>query len=84
MNNPITLITDKVLAMIRSMVYLAMRVGHRHGATVEEIVGFLNDWAPPAKGEYHDGVVERVLVQLREDGLVTQAGPRWYLAGANR
>lgn len=84
MNNPITLITDKVLAMIRSMVYLAMRVGHRHGATVQDIVGFLNDWAPPATGEYHEGVVERVLFQLREDGLVTQAGARWYLAGAAR
>lgn len=84
MNNPIIVITDKVMAMIRSMVYLAMRVGHRHGATALEIAGFLNYWAPAGNGEYHEGVVERVLCQLHEDGLVTQAGARWYLTGAAR
>ena len=83
-NNPITVITDKVMAMIRSMVYLAMRVGHRHGATADEIAGFLNDWAPPSDGVYHEGVIERVLYQLHEEGLVTQAGARWYLSGAAR
>ena len=83
-NNPITVITDKVMAMIRSMVYLAMRVGHRHGATTTEIAGFLNYWAPSANGEYHEGVVERVLYELHQDGLVVQAGPRWYLASTAR
>jgi len=79
--NPIVVMTDKVMSMIRSMVYLAMRVAHRHGATSTEIAQFLNDWAPDGPGEYHEGVVERVLEDLLEDGKVFHAGARWYLAG---
>jgi len=79
--NPIVVMTDKVMSMIRSMVYLAMRVAHRRGATSTEIAQFLNDWAPDGPGAYHEGVVERVLEDLLEDGKVFHAGARWYLAG---
>jgi len=83
MQNPITAITDKVMRMVKSMVFLALQVGHRSGATTTEIVSFLNDWAPPADGEYHTGIVERVLEDLLHDGKVAQAGARWYLRGAH-
>jgi len=79
MQNPVTVITDKVMCSIKSMVYLAMRVSYRSGATTAEISGFLNDWVP-AEGMYHEGIVERVLQELHRDGKVSQAGARWYLA----
>ncbi len=81
MENPIVVMTDKVMSMIRSMVYLAMRVAHRRGATSAEISQFLTDWAPDVAGTYHEGIVERVLEELLEDGKVFHAGARWYLAG---
>ena len=84
MENPIVVMTDKVMSMIRSMVYLAMRVAHRRGATSTEISQFLSDWAPDVAGTYHEGVVERVLEDLLEDGKVFHAGARWYLAGNAR
>jgi hypothetical protein len=82
MQSPLTVFTDKVMRMIKAMVYLSMRVTDRRGATVEEISSSLNDWAPSGAGMYHQGVVERVLRQLYDDGKVTQAGARWYLASA--
>ncbi len=84
MENPIVVMTDKVMSMIRSMVYLAMRVAHRRGATSTEISQFLTDWAPDVAGTYHEGIVERVLEDLLEDGKVFHAGARWYLAGNAR
>jgi len=81
MQNPITVITDKVMAMIKSMVVLAMRVSYRRGATTTEISSFLNEWAPSDTGMYHEGIVERVLQDLLRDGQVAQAGARWYPAG---
>ena len=41
MSNPVIAITDKVMRTIRSMVYLAMRVSYRRGATTSDISGFL-------------------------------------------
>ena len=79
MQNPVTVIADKVMCSIKSMVYLAMRVSFRRGATAAEISGFLNEWAP-VQDRYHEGIVERVLQELRRDGTVEQAGARWYLA----
>jgi len=81
MQNPVTVITDKVMQMIKSMVYLSMRVYYRRGATASEISGFLNEWAPSEEDLYHEGIVERVLQELRNDGMVAQAGTRWYPAG---
>ena len=81
MQNPITVITDKVMRMIKAMVYLAMRVGHRRGATVPDITSFLEMWAPSDQNLYHNGIVERVLFELKSDGKVTNAGARWYLVG---
>ncbi len=80
MQNPITVFTDKVMHMIKSMVYLSMRIYYRRGATAAEIAGFLNDWAPANEGHYHEGIVERVLQELQLDGKVNRAGARWYPA----
>jgi hypothetical protein len=84
MQNPltaITTITDKVMRMIKAMVYLAMRVGYRRGATVSDITDFLKTWAPSESSLFHQGVVERVLFDLETDGKVAHAGSRWYLVG---
>ena len=81
MNNPITVMTDKVMRMIKSMVYLSMRVCYRRGATTEDISGFLVEWTPGEENIYHEGVVERALCALEDDGLVRRAGPRWYPVG---
>ncbi|MEH6634006.1 MAG: hypothetical protein V7700_00750 [Halioglobus sp.] len=81
MQNPVTVITDKVAAMLKSMVYMAMRVSYRRGATATELSGFLHDWAPSASEMFHEGMVERVLQDLHRDGKVTQAGARWYPVG---
>jgi hypothetical protein len=80
--NPVIMITEKVMRMIKSMVYLAMRVGCRQGATTPDIVAFLQTWAPSERNMYHEGIVERVLFELQSDGKVTHAGARWYLVGA--
>ena len=81
MQNPLTTFTDKVMRMLKAMVYLAMCVGYRRGATIQDIRGFLEVWAPSERDLYHDGVVERVLVDLQHDGKVKHAGARWYLVG---
>ena len=81
MNNPVIAITDKVMRMIKSMVYLSMRVSYRRGATTEEVSGFLSEWAPENDGFYHEGLVERVLGELQQEGRVQRAGARWYPVG---
>lgn len=78
----ITTITDKVMRMIKAMVYLAMRVAYRRGATVADITGFLKTWAPSDSELFHRGIIERVLFDLESDGKVAHAGSRWYLVGA--
>lgn len=81
MNNPVIAITDKVMRMIKSMVYLSMRVSYRRGATTEEVSGFLSEWAPENDSFYHEGLVERVLGELQQEGRVQRAGARWYPVG---
>lgn len=81
MSNPITAMTDKVMRMIKSMVYMSMRVSYRRGATTEDISGFLTEWAPEQENMYHSGIVERALTELQGDGLVNRAGARWYPVG---
>jgi hypothetical protein len=81
MDNPLVLATDKVMRMMRSMVYLAMCVGCRRGATVEDVSQFLGLWAPSDRALYHPGIVQRSLVELERDGKVVSAGARWYVAG---
>ena len=78
MNNPVIAITDKVMSMIKSMVYLSMRVSYRGGATTEEVSGFLAEWAPDKRDLYHHGLVERLLAELQQEGRVARAGARWY------
>jgi hypothetical protein len=81
MSSPIAAITDKVSQMIKSMVYLAMRVSYRRGATVAELTGFLEDWTPAAADANQAGVIERVLEDLYHEGKVSSAGGRWYPVG---
>ena len=81
MQSPVSVITDKVMGTIKGMVFMAMRVSYRRGATVSEISAFLDNWAPADDGRYRDSVVERVLVDLHRDGKVSQAGARWYPVG---
>jgi hypothetical protein len=81
MQSAVTVITDKVRATIKGMVFMAMRVSYRRGATVSEISSFLSNWAPAGDNRYHEGVVERILQELHHDGKVNQAGARWYPAG---
>ena len=81
MPSPVIAITDKVMRMIKSMVFMAMRVSYRRGATTEELSGFLHEWSPADAGMYHEGVLERVLCDLQNEGKVARAGARWYPAG---
>ena len=81
MSSPIVAVTDKVTRMIKSMVYLAMRVYYRRGATAAELSGFLEDWTPSVANMYHEGIVERVLFDLQQEGKVQHAGARWYPVG---
>lgn len=78
MGNSITNITDKVMHLTKSMVYLAMRVSYGRGATSEDIAGFLAASVPESTNSYHPGVVERALVELHRDGRVNRAGAHWY------
>lgn len=81
MQNPLTVMTDKVMGMIKSMVMLAMRVSYRRGATADDIVDFLLEWTPCEASHYHAGLVEHVLLDLQAEGAVRRAGARWYPAG---
>ena len=78
MQNPVTIITDKVMRMAGSMVYLALCATYRGGATVGDIAGFLSIGPAGEAGFYHDGMVERLLRQLHSDGRVTRVGQYWY------
>ncbi len=78
MQNPVIIITDKVMRMAGSVVYLALCATYRGGATVAEIAGFLRTGPAGESGFYHDGMVERLLRQLHTDGRVTRDGAYWY------
>lgn len=82
MQNPITVITDKVMRMIKGMVYLTLRTGYRRGATAGDITSHLKQSSPAQHQLYHEGIVERALFDLQHDGKITQSGARWYLVGA--
>lgn len=81
MSSPVIAITDKVMRMTKSIVFMAMRISYRRGATIEELSGFLDEWSPASAGIYHEGVLELVLYDLQHEGKVAQAGARWYPAG---
>ena len=81
MPSPVIAITDKVMRMLKSMVFMSMRVSYRRGATTEELSGFLHEWSPTDAGMYHEGVLDRVLFDLQHEGMVARAGARWYPAG---
>ncbi len=78
MQTTFTVFTDKVTRLLQSMVYLAMRCSCPGGATVGEIAGLLVGYVPDETGRYHEGLVERVLRQLQNDGKVTRVGAQWY------
>lgn len=81
MSSPVVAITDKVSRMMKSMVYMAMRVSYRRGATVVELSGFLDDWTPAHADTNSLGIIERVLHDLHHEGKVSSAGGRWYPVG---
>lgn len=81
MSSPVVAITDKVSRMMKSMVYMAMRVSYRRGATVAELSGFLEDWTPAQAEANRPGIIERVLRDLHHEGKVSSAGGRWYPVG---
>ena len=81
MHHAVTAITEKVSGTLKGMVYMAMRVSYRRGATVPEISSFLANWAPAGSDFYHDGTLESVLRELQRDGKVDYAGARWYPVG---
>ena len=83
MKQPITAITDKAMQTLKSMLYLAMRVSYRRGATVADLSGFLQEWVPSAS-PYREGMVESLLQDLHRDGKVALAGARWYPVGIAR
>ena len=76
--NTITVITDKVMRMMKAMVYMALRFTYAAGATSSDIASFLAQWTPNGAETYHTGVVERVLVDLQHDGLVQRVEDSWY------
>ena len=82
MQNPITVITDKVMRLIKAMVYLTMRTGYRRGATAGDITSHLKQCTPAQHKLYHEGIIERVLFDLECDGKITRSGARWYLVGS--
>ena len=81
MGSPLIVFTDKVMLMIKSAVYLAMRVGCRPGATTADISRFLASFGAKDKALYHEGIIERVLFDLQTDGKVLSSGSRWYVLG---
>jgi len=81
MQSPVNVITDKIMGTLEGMVYMAMRVSYRRGATVSEISSFLGHWAPSTHELSDESLIERVLEDLSRDGKVNQAGARWYPAG---
>ena len=82
MHNPITVLTDKVMQTMKSMVYLAMRMSHAQDISAAEIARYLSDRIPGG-AQYHEGLVEGVLQDLHRDGRVGQTGMRWYPIGAS-
>ncbi len=81
MQSPVTVLTDKIMGTLEGMVYMAMRVSYRRGATVSDIASFLDHWAPSTNDFSDQGLIERVLEDLSRDGKVNQAGARWYPVG---
>ena len=78
MNNPLTAISDKVVRMMNAMVYLATGASPGDGATTGDIVRSLGHLAPVHADIYHQGMVERSLRDLQQQGLVVRSGSRWH------
>jgi hypothetical protein len=72
--------SDKVMRLVRSMVYLALRVQPGRQATPEQISCYINRYA--ADPGVHVGIVELALRELHKDGRVERAGADWLLSGA--
>ena len=76
MNNPLTVISEKVVHMMNAMVYLATSAGD--GATSGDIARSLGHLAPVHADTYHQGMVERSLHDLQQQGRVVRSGSRWH------
>lgn len=81
MAGTINVISDKIMRLMRSMVYFALKVqpGQQHSA--RELSLYINRTA--AAGTVHSGIVELALQELLSDGMVRREGSRWCLQGVS-
>ncbi len=77
MANPVLYITEKVMDTTRGMVYLTLRFRRGRGATAADLSDYVNARIP-TEHRLHTALIERVLCELRSEGLATQAGERWF------
>ncbi len=80
MAGSVTVISDKIMRLMRSMVYFALRVQPGPAHSAEELSLYINRTA--ARGAVHSGVVELALQGLLSEGRVRREGARWCLQGA--
>lgn len=78
----ISVVTDRVILTTRSMVYSAMRALPLQCATVNDLVDYLNQGSRPEQQRVDAELVERVLEDMRLDGVVARQQGRWFLARA--
>ena len=76
----VTAISDKIMRLMRSMVYYALKVQPGRELSVDELSLYINQNA--AAGAVHSGVVELALQELLCQGQVRREGARWCLHGA--
>jgi hypothetical protein len=82
MHETVTTITDKVMRMIRPMLCVAVCSSFPGGATAGDIAAFLGRSAPAEASRFHQGLVERALRELLEEGKVVRPAAHWYPATA--
>lgn len=80
MTNPVSIISEKIVHTLNSMVYLATRCGRSNAASSHDISRSLGELAPVHADIYHQGMVERALDDLHREGRVARSGGLWYRA----
>ena len=80
MAGSVTVISDKIMRLMRSMVYFALKVQPGRELSADELSLYINRNA--AAGAVHSGVVELALQELYSQGRVRREGARWCLQGA--
>jgi hypothetical protein len=80
MAGTVTVISDKIMRLMRSMVYFALRVQPGQELSAIELSHYINRTG--VAGSVHHGVVEFALQELLSEGRVRRQGARWCLQGA--